>query len=145
MNAEQFNARYPVGTPVLAYPGCRPEDDRNATRLVTRTRSKATVLGGHTDVVWVDGHSACIALSHVDPFLASDFSAESSAARNVPRNPRPLCRDFQPKPEPSEFWCKNCGWNGPMHDDENERAAIDEALKCLPASLTTDRTDEAVS
>ncbi|GAA0637641.1 hypothetical protein GCM10009535_12600 [Streptomyces thermocarboxydovorans] len=32
MNAEQFNARYPVGTPVFAYPGCRPEDDPNDNR-----------------------------------------------------------------------------------------------------------------
>lgn len=64
---DAFNARYPVGTPVLAYPGFRPEDDRNATRLVTRTRSVATVLSGHTAVVWVDGHSACIALTHIDP------------------------------------------------------------------------------
>jgi hypothetical protein len=66
VNAEQFNARYPVGTPVVAYPGARPEDAPNDERLITRTRSKAEVLGGHTDVVWVDGHGACIALTHVD-------------------------------------------------------------------------------
>ncbi|MFJ1827372.1 hypothetical protein [Streptomyces sp. NPDC088178] len=67
MTAEQWNERYPIGTPVTAYPGCRPEDDPNDERLVTRTRSKAEVLGGHTDVVWVDGHGACIALTHIDP------------------------------------------------------------------------------
>ena len=66
MNAETFNSRYPVGTPVFAYPGAPPELLPNEPRLVTRTRRKASVLGGHTDVVWVDGHSACIALSHVD-------------------------------------------------------------------------------
>lgn len=132
MKAEEFNARYPVGTPVMAYPGARPEDHRDATRLVTRTRSQATGLGGHTDVVWVDGHSACIALTHVDPFRATDTSPEASAARWVPNNPHPLCRDFQPKPEPSEFWCVTCGWNEPMHDDEETRSAIAEALKCLP-------------
>lgn len=66
MNAAEFNALYEVGVPVFAYPGCRPEDDPNDDRLVTRTRSKAEVLGGHTDVVWVDGHGACIALTHVD-------------------------------------------------------------------------------
>lgn len=27
VNAEQWNAAYPVGTPVLAYPGARPEDE----------------------------------------------------------------------------------------------------------------------
>lgn len=66
MTADEFNARYPVGTPVVAYPGFRPEIDSTASRLVTRTRSRASVLGGHTDVVWVEGHGACIALTHVD-------------------------------------------------------------------------------
>lgn len=75
MNADEFNALYEVGVPVFAYPGGRPEGDRKATRLVTRTRSKASVLGGHTDVVWVDGHSACIALSHVDVVSQSVFEA----------------------------------------------------------------------
>lgn len=65
--ADKWNAAHPVGTPVTAYPGCRPEDDSKCTRLVTRTRSTASALGGHTAVVWVDGHSACISLTHVDP------------------------------------------------------------------------------
>jgi hypothetical protein len=67
LTAVEWNERYPVGTPVVAYPGCRPEDDPKAERLETRTRSRASTLGGHTPVVWVDGHSACIALTHVDP------------------------------------------------------------------------------
>jgi hypothetical protein len=70
MAADRFNERYPIGTRVIAYPGFRPEaapgiDD--ITRLDTTTRSRASVLGGHTAVVWVDGHGACIALTHVDP------------------------------------------------------------------------------
>lgn len=65
--AGKWNSQHPVGTPVFAYPGCRPEDDSKCTRLVTRTRSAASVLGGHTAVVWVDGHSSCISLTHVDP------------------------------------------------------------------------------
>ncbi|MFB7461252.1 hypothetical protein [Streptomyces sp. NPDC056188] len=64
---DAFNAAHPVGTRVIAYPGFRPEDDRDATRIETTTRSQATVLGGHTAVVWVHGHSACIALTHIDP------------------------------------------------------------------------------
>jgi hypothetical protein len=68
--AAEFNERYLVGTRVIAYPGCRP--DPGAAKpccpgLDTRTRSRASVLGGHTAVVWVDGHGACIALTHVDP------------------------------------------------------------------------------
>ncbi|WP_051846917.1 hypothetical protein [Streptomyces sp. NRRL F-5053] len=66
MTADEFNTLYPIGTPVVAYPGARPEDDANATTIETTTRSRAEVLGGHTDVVWVAGHSACIALTHID-------------------------------------------------------------------------------
>ena len=79
MNADTFNALYEVGIPVFAYPGARPEDFPKATRLVTRTRSKATVLGGHTDVVWVDGHSACIALSHVDVVSEDEWKGAQTA------------------------------------------------------------------
>lgn len=68
----QWNARYPIGTPVTAYPGARPEDDPTGERLTTRTRSEAQILGGHTAVVWVDGHGACIALTHVDPVQVAD-------------------------------------------------------------------------
>ena len=64
---ERWNRLHPVGTRVNAYPGCRPEDDPQATVLNTVTRSAATVLGGHTPVVWVRDHGACIALTHVDP------------------------------------------------------------------------------
>lgn len=79
MNAEEFNSRYPVGTPVFAYPGARREDVPSARRLVTRTRTAASVLGGHTDVVWVEDYSSCIALSHVDPVSASVWEAAREA------------------------------------------------------------------
>ncbi|MFJ7999049.1 hypothetical protein ACIQ7D_18140 [Streptomyces sp. NPDC096310] len=62
LTAAQWNAQYPPGTSVTAYPGMRGEDP-----LTTRTCSKAWTLGGHTPVVMVDGHGACIALTHVDP------------------------------------------------------------------------------
>lgn len=78
MNAAEFNSRYPVGTPVVAYPGARPEDCPNDERLVTRTRSKAEVLGGHTDVVWVDGHGSCIALTHVDVLTEAEWAKARS-------------------------------------------------------------------
>jgi hypothetical protein len=79
VNAAEFNALYEVGVPVFAYPGGLPEDFPSDRRLVTRTRSKASVLGGHTDVVWVDGHSACIALDHVDPVSESVWQAAKEA------------------------------------------------------------------
>jgi hypothetical protein len=62
----EFNRLYPVGTAVTAYPSARPEDFPGDERIQTTTRSRATVLSGHTAVVWVNGHSACIALTHID-------------------------------------------------------------------------------
>lgn len=67
MNAAEFNAAYPIGTPVLAYPGVRPEDGADDDTLITRTRTKAQVVSSGTDAVWVDGHGAYISLTHVDP------------------------------------------------------------------------------
>lgn len=131
MNAATFNRRYPVGTKVIAYPGARPDDFRDAPRLLTRTRSKAEVLGDD-DVVWVDGHSACIALTHIHVVAAADLSPEAMALREVPHNPRPLCRSFRSKPAPDEYWCVTCGWMRPLHTRERHRQAISEVLACLP-------------
>lgn len=98
MNAAEFNARYKVGTLVFAYPGCRPEDYPNDRRLVTRTRSQASLLGGHTDVVWVDGHSSCIALSHVDPVSEPVWQAakEAEAAAEAEK----AAKEAADKPQP---------------------------------------------
>lgn len=62
--ADEWNAAYPIGTPVNAYPG-----SRDGRCLTTMTRSTAWTLP--TDppvaVVLVEGHSGGIALTHVDP------------------------------------------------------------------------------
>jgi hypothetical protein len=82
---EAWNRLHPVGTPVVAYPGIHPRDARNpenVPRIVTSTRSKAQVLGGHTAVVWVHGHGACIALSHVD-VRSSATDGEAAEMRHV--------------------------------------------------------------
>jgi len=62
LTAEQWNALYPIGTPVTAYPDAR--DDKP---LHTRTRTPAWTLGHGAAVVSVDGVSGGIALTHVDP------------------------------------------------------------------------------
>ncbi|MGI5531538.1 hypothetical protein ACQEVX_30420 [Streptomyces syringium] len=70
MDAEQWNAHYPVGTPVVAFPGIRPQGEQAGwicERIETRTRSRAWPLGGHTPVVMVEGHAGGIALTHIDP------------------------------------------------------------------------------
>jgi hypothetical protein len=101
VNAAEFNALYPIGTPVVAYPGCRPEDDANDERLVTFTRSKAEVLGGHTDVVWVDGHGACIALTHIDVRADDDAPVgitNPALAARIAATGVPLSADWAPQP-----------------------------------------------
>jgi hypothetical protein len=73
VNAETFNSLHPVGTPVLAYPGCRPVDDPGCEVLITRTRSKAQQAAGGDHVVWVDGHGAYIVLTHVDAVTEEEW------------------------------------------------------------------------
>jgi hypothetical protein len=69
MTADQFNDLHPVGTRVIAYPGCRPEpgdDDPCCRGMDTRTRSVAWPLGHGEPVVMVDGYPGGIALTHID-------------------------------------------------------------------------------
>lgn len=69
MTADEWNALYPVGTPVIAYPSCRPEYDEviaAETRLVTATRTPAWTLGHGAPVVSVEGYAGGIHLTHVD-------------------------------------------------------------------------------
>ena len=65
VTADEFNAAHPIGTPVLAFPGMR-----GGRALLTRTRTPAWRLGGHTDVVAVEGYAGgvalTIALTHIE-------------------------------------------------------------------------------
>jgi hypothetical protein len=80
VNAEQWNALYPVGTLVFAYPGCRPEHSSDARRIVTKTRTEAKSVGLDRDaVVWVEDHGAYISLTHVDPVSESVWQAAKQA------------------------------------------------------------------
>ncbi|MGW1059330.1 hypothetical protein [Micromonospora rubida] len=66
--ARAFNDASPIGTPVRYWRGARDGDGRTA-----RTRTAAQLLGGHTAVVWLDGVSGCIALTHVQPISADEL------------------------------------------------------------------------
>lgn len=59
--ATQFNKQWPVGTAVRYWTGLREGQGK-----LSRTRTAASVLSGHTAVVWVEDHGACIALSHIE-------------------------------------------------------------------------------
>lgn len=77
MSAAAWNAAYPVGTPVTAYPGIRPEyaaelaakrgrTPSEVPTLITRTRSVAWELGHGEPVVKVDDYAGGISLEHID-------------------------------------------------------------------------------
>lgn len=64
---EAWNLTYPEGQAVRYWTGAREGVGQKG-----RTRSAASVLEGHTAVVWVTGHDACIALTHVKPIPESE-------------------------------------------------------------------------
>lgn len=68
MNAAEFNARFKVGTPVVAYPLTRPEAGQPDffERLETKTRTPAWTLSHGDPVVSVDGYAGGICLTHID-------------------------------------------------------------------------------
>ena len=98
LTAADFNARFPVGTRVVAYPFIRPEhpvavafqrrlklgritarDADPCRRLVTVTRTPAWTLGHGEPVVSVVGYAGGIALTHVD--VADDVEATLTTAQ----------------------------------------------------------------
>ena len=60
--ADAWNAAYPVGTPVYAWPGALTDQP-----LRTRTRTPAWNLGSGHPVASVDGYAGGIALTHLQP------------------------------------------------------------------------------
>ncbi len=61
--ADTWNAKWPVGTPVYVR-----KDGGDIQE--TFTRSAATVLSGHSAVIWLEGISGCYLLDRVTPRIA---------------------------------------------------------------------------
>jgi hypothetical protein len=61
---EDWNASYPIGTPVVYQP---VKGDPARDNKQTKTRSSAWVLGGHTPVVMVEGIAGGVAIEHCFP------------------------------------------------------------------------------
>lgn len=59
---DKFNARVNVGDSVDY-----EEVIGHSVPLRYRTRSEAVVLSGHTAVVWLEGKSGCVCVSHCTP------------------------------------------------------------------------------
>lgn len=60
---DEWNARYPIGTDVKVY---RIAGDEK-TAFLSKTKTVAEVLSGHTAVVWLEGVSGCYGLTFVKP------------------------------------------------------------------------------
>lgn len=66
--AAAFNSRFIVGAPVRYY------SVRGVAKfLITRTRTHAHALSGHTAVVFLENVSGCVAVSHVEPARPEDL------------------------------------------------------------------------
>jgi hypothetical protein len=61
--ADYWNLRYPIGTPVIRYKLINPLSEGNETK----TRSQAWVMGGHSVVVMVQGVSGGVLLESIVP------------------------------------------------------------------------------
>jgi hypothetical protein len=59
---KKWNERFPVGTPVRYWTGARVGHGQKG-----KTRTLAEGLNGHTAVLWLEGVSGCVALSHIQP------------------------------------------------------------------------------
>lgn len=62
---DAFNARVKVGDAVEY-----SEVVGLGTPAVYRTRTEAEILSGHTAVVWLEGKSGCVSVSHCAPARA---------------------------------------------------------------------------
>ncbi|MFC3986499.1 hypothetical protein [Streptosporangium jomthongense] len=62
LTADEWNTAWPVGTPILAWPG-----SRDAEPLTTATRTTAWTLGSGHAVVSVEGCTGGIFLTHIQP------------------------------------------------------------------------------
>ncbi len=60
---DAFNADTPVGSEVLVKKDIGPN-------VITKTRSEAQVLSGHTAVIWLEGISGCYLLDRVSKVIA---------------------------------------------------------------------------
>jgi hypothetical protein len=56
--AAEWNEKHAIGTPVIYRGDSRGEFHAN-------TRSEASVLGGHTAVIWLEGKSGCVSLDFI--------------------------------------------------------------------------------
>lgn len=74
---ELFNGAYPVGTEVNYWRGLMEGVPSGSGK----TKTPAQLLSGHTAVVWIEGCSGCISLTHVRPVNSIYTRQPTSGAR----------------------------------------------------------------
>lgn len=57
-----WNGKHPVGTLVRYWRGVKAGPPSGTGK----TRTEASIMGRHTVVVWIEGCSGCVALTHVE-------------------------------------------------------------------------------
>lgn len=57
---EKFNASFPIGTEVIF-----KNLIGDSNRVITKVKSKAFLLSGHTPVVFLDNIQGCVSIEHV--------------------------------------------------------------------------------
>lgn len=82
----EFNARIPVGGLVRYWTGTRTGDGN-----VAKTRTPASILSGHTAVIWVEGEPACITLTHVEALRCKCCLTRTGTTTDVYGDKKPVC------------------------------------------------------
>lgn len=63
-DVDNWNRQYPIGTAVIV-------TKDNGAQVHTKTRSEASVMSGHSAVIWLKGISGCYALERCEPVVRS--------------------------------------------------------------------------
>lgn len=120
MTADEFNAAYPVGTRVLAFPGTQ-----EGLALHTRTRTRAWNIIDRP-VVSVEGYAGCVALTHIEIIEGAPSTDDAMREDHVQDRARPDAARRQ-----WDAWLAE-------HDARIRTAAAREALDGLAEFIRTD-------
>lgn len=71
-----LNFEYPVGTPVRYWTGAKQGEGK-----VSKTRSEVQSVSKTQAVVWVEGHSGCISMTHIEKVVEVGITYPTESQR----------------------------------------------------------------